>query len=88
MKLTKEQSNVLKESHGRWLKESSFLAKLFLKKVVDSIKNDKELQQSIEDADKDLLKTRSKIEKIANGDKDKVKSAIPADVRKYLGFDY
>lgn len=88
MKIKKHEVKLFKESHDRWLKENSFLARLFLKKVTSAIKNDKDLQKSIEDADKDLEKTRNKIEKTLNGDKDKVKSAIPLDVRKYLGFDY
>lgn len=88
MKLTKKEAKLFKESHNRWLNESSFLARLFLKQVTSSIKNDKGLQQSIEDADKDLENTRNKIEKIASGDKEKVKDAIPPNVRKYLGFDY
>lgn len=88
MKLTKKEAKLFKESHNKWLNESSFLARLFLKSVTSAIKNDKDLQQSIEDADKDLEKTRNKIEKISKGDKEKVKNAIPPDVRKYLGFDY
>jgi hypothetical protein len=88
MKLTKKEAKLFKESHNRWLNESNFLARLFLKQVTSSIKNDKDLQKSIEDADKDLENTRNKIEKIASGDKEKVKNAIPPNVRKYLGFDY
>ncbi len=88
MKITKKEANLFKESHNKWLNESSFLARLFLKQVTSGIKDDKGLQKSIEDADKDLEKTRNKIEKIASGDKEKVKAAIPPNVRKYLGFDY
>ena len=88
MKLTQKEAKLFKESHNRWLNESSFLARLFLKQVTSGIKNDKDLQKSIEDADKDLENTRNKIEKIASGDKEKVKNAIPPNVRKYLGFDY
>jgi DNA-binding transcriptional regulator GbsR (MarR family) len=88
MKLTQKEAKLFKESHNRWLNESSFLARLFLKQVTSGIKDDKDLQKSIEDADKDLEKTRNKIEKIASGDKEKVKTAIPPNVRKYLGFDY
>lgn len=88
MKITKQEAKLFKESHNRWLNENSFLARLFLKKVTNAIKNDKDLQKSIEDADKDLQNTRDKIEKTLKGDKEKVKSAIPSDVRKYLGFDY
>ena len=88
MKLTKQEAKLFKESHSKWLNESSFLAKLFLRTVVSKIKDDKDLQKTIDNADKELEKSRKKIEKIAKGDKEKVKQAIPADVRKYLGFDY
>lgn len=88
MKLSKDEAQLFKESHSKWLKESSFLAKLFLRNVLSNIKNDTDLQKTIANADKELEKSRKKIEKIASGDREKVKQAIPADVRKYLGFDY
>lgn len=88
MKLTKKEVKLFRESHSKWLNENSFLAKLFLKKVVNSIKNDPEIKNAIEKADKELEKTRTTIEKISKGNREKVKDAIPLDVRKYLGFDY
>ena len=50
MKLTKKEAKLFKESHNRWLNESSFLARLFLKQVTSGIKNDKDLQKSILEA--------------------------------------
>lgn len=88
MKLTKKEAKLFKESHSKWLSENYFLGRLFLKKVVKSIKNDPEIKNAIAKADKELEITRDKIEKLSNGDKEKVKNAIPLDVRKYLGFDY
>lgn len=88
MKLNKEQVKLFKESHSKWLNENYFLGKLFLKKVVSAIRNDADIKKAIDTADKELEKTRDKIEKLSKGDKEKVKSAIPTDVRKYLGFDY
>jgi hypothetical protein len=88
MKITNEDKKLLKETHSRWLNENYFLGRLFLKKVVSAIRNDADIKKAIDTADKELEKTRDKIEKLSNGDKEQVKNAIPADVRKYLGFDY
>jgi len=88
MKLNKQEAKLFKESHSKWLGENYFLGKLFLRKVVNAIKNDSEIKNAIAKADKELEATRDKIEKLSKGDKEKVKQAIPADVRKYLGFDY
>jgi serine protease inhibitor len=88
MKITNEDKKLLKEAHSRWLNENYFLGRLFLKKVASAIRNDAGIQNAIDTADKELKKTRDKIEKLSNDDKEKVKNAIPADVRKYLGFDY
>jgi DNA-binding transcriptional regulator GbsR (MarR family) len=88
MKLNQKDAKLFKESHNRWLSESNFLGRLFVKKVMSKIKSDKDLQKTIRNADKELEKTRNKIEKISKGDKNLVKKSIPSDVRKYLGFDY
>lgn len=88
MKLKKEEVKLFKETHNKWLNESNFLARLFAKKVKSAIEKDVDLKKAVQDADISLDKTRNKIEKLLNGDKQSVKNAIPADVRKYLGFDY
>jgi len=88
MKITKTEAKLFKETHNKWLNESNFLAKLFVNKVKSSLLNDKDLKKSIDDADKQLEDTRNQIESNLDNNKEAVKKYIPADVRKYLGFDY
>lgn len=88
MKLTNEEYMLFKETHNKWLNENRFLAKLFAKRVAKSIKNDTAVQKAVADADDTLEKTKASIEKRLDNDKEAVKNAIPADVRKFLGFDY
>lgn len=88
MKLTKEQANLFKETHDKWLTENSFLAALFARKVKKNIEKDRNIQKAVKDADKYLEKTRKEIEDKLGGSKEDVKDAIPQSVRKYLGFDY
>jgi hypothetical protein len=88
MKITKKEKQLFVETHDKWLKEGNFLARLFAKRVTKAVETDKDIQKAVVDADKALEKTKLNIEKKLNGDKEAVKSAIPADVRKYLGFDY
>lgn len=88
MKITKKESILFKEAHNKWLNEGNFLAKLFASKVKSALLNDKELKQAIKDADKHVEDARDKIESHLDNDKEAVKKYIPADVRKYLGFDY
>jgi hypothetical protein len=88
MKITKEQKRLFVETHNKWLREGNFIARLFARRVAKSIENDPDIKKAISDADKALEKTKTNIEKSLKGDREAVKSAIPADVRKYLGFDY
>jgi viroplasmin and RNaseH domain-containing protein len=88
MKLTKKEQKLFVETHDKWLKENNFLAKLFAKRVTKAVETDKDIQKAVSDADVAIEKTRQSIEKKLNGDKEAVKKSIPADVRKYLGFDY
>lgn len=88
MKITRKEAKLFKETHNKWLNESSFIAKLFAKSVKDSLLNDKDLQQAVSDADKKMQDLRDTIEKEADGDKERVKKNVPLSVRKYLGFNY
>ena len=88
MKLNKEEVKLFKESHDKWLSEGSVFAKLFAKYVSKSLEKNPDLKNVIAKADKDLEQSRNKIEKIAGGNKAKVKDALPKNVRKALGFDY
>ena len=88
MKLRQEEITLFKESHFKWLSESNFLARLFAKRVKRSVEKNTDIKKAVADADKSLEKSRVKIEKALDGSKEKIKDTIPADVRKYLGFDY
>lgn len=88
MKITKTEAKLLKETHDKWLNESNFLAKFFVNRLKNALLNDKELKKAVEDADKRVEDAREKIESYYDKDKEAVKKYIPADVRKYLGFDY
>lgn len=88
MKLTKEQANLFKETHDKWLQSESILARLFVKGVTNSLKNNKDIKTSIAKADKAIELAKSKIEKQAGGDKELVKKSLSPAVRKALGFDY
>jgi viroplasmin and RNaseH domain-containing protein len=88
MKLTKKEEKPFMEISDKWLSEGNFLTRLFARRVAKSIENDPDIKKAISDADKALEKTKTNIEKSLKGDREAVKSAIPADVRKYLGFDY
>lgn len=88
MKLTKEEAKLFKETHDKWLKEGSIFAKLFAKYVSSKVKNNTDIKNLVSKADNDLEKSRKSIEKTLGGDKNKVKDALPPNVRKALGFDY
>ncbi len=88
MKITKTEAKLFKETHGKWLNESNFLAKFFVNRVKSALLNDKELKKAVEDADKRVEDVKDRIEKISGGDKELVKKSIPTDVRKFLGLDY
>jgi len=88
MKLTKEEKRLFMETHNKWLKESSWLGKLFAKGVSSKIKNDKDVQRAVDDTDRVMKQTRDKIEKYADGDEEEIKKNLSPAVRKALGFDY
>jgi|TARA_R110000823_G_scaffold298797_2_gene419255 uncharacterized protein Yka (UPF0111/DUF47 family) len=88
MKITKKEATLFKESHNRYLSESSFLAKLFTRAVKKGIDKDPNISNAIKRADTAIDKARAEIEMKLNGDKDEIKKAIPLSVRKYLGFKY
>lgn len=79
---------MFKESHSRYLSESKFLAKLFTRAVKKGIDKDPNIANAIKSADAAIDTARADIEKKLNGDRDKIKKAIPLSVRRYLGFDY
>ena len=64
------------------------ISKLFAKGMSSKLKNDSDLQNAIEKAEKNMQDARDKIEKHSDGDKESVKQNIHPDVRKALGFDY
>lgn len=88
MKLNKEEVELFKESHSKWLAESKFLAKLFARAVKKDIAKNPNIKNAINRADAAIDKARDEIERKFNGDKTKIKNAIPISMRKYLGFDY
>jgi hypothetical protein len=88
MKLKKEEVKLFKESHSKWLAESKFLAKLFARAVKRDIAKNPNIKNAINRADAAIDKARDEIERKFNGDKTKIKNAIPISMRKYLGFDY
>lgn len=88
MKLTKEEAKLFKESHDKWLSENKFLAKLFTRAVEKGIAKNPNIKNAIYRADAAIDKARDEIERNFNGDKKKIKNAIPISMRKYLGFDY
>lgn len=88
MKLTNEDKKLFKEIYSKYNLKEGILSRLFLRVLTKNIKNDKNIQQAIKDADDSLQNAQKSIEKRFDGDKEKVKQAIPDNVRKYLGFDY
>jgi heterodisulfide reductase subunit A-like polyferredoxin len=88
MKITKEDKKLFKETHAKWVQKESILGKLFLRGVVSSLKNNKDIQSSIQKADKAIDNARTKIEKEAGGNKELIKKSLSPQVRKALGFDY
>jgi len=89
MRLTEQDKKTLKETHDKWLNEAGWLAKLFIKRAAKDIKNNKNIQNAIADADKFTLKSKNKISDLFSGDKEKIKKALPDKIlRKSLGFDF
>jgi hypothetical protein len=88
MKITNEDRKLFKETYTKYKLKEGMLSRLFLRVLAKNIKNDSTIQNAIKDADSSLEQAQKTIEKRFNGDKEKVKQAIPDNVRKYLGFDY
>lgn len=89
MKINEQDKKTLKETHDKWLNEAGWLAKLFMKKAARDIKNNKNIQKAVSDADKFTEKTRNQIYNIAKGDRNKIIKALPdKNLRKGLGFDF
>jgi|TARA_B100001939_G_C16755270_1_gene535902 hypothetical protein len=89
MRLTEQDKNTLKETHDKWLNEAGWLAKLFIKRAAKDIKKNKTIQNAIADADKFTQQSKNKISNLFNGDKEKIKKALPDKIlRKSLGFDF
>lgn len=65
-----------------------WIAKLYALVLKSTIENDKDLKDIAYNADIKSEITRKKIMNSCDGDKEKVKKAIPEEVRKYLGFDF
>lgn len=89
MKITEQDRRIFSEVKSKYgLTKESLLTKLFSRSLRKSLQNDKDIQTAIKNADKSLETAQKKIEDRFDGDKEKVKKAIPDNVRKYLGFDY
>lgn len=88
MKITNEDKKLFNETYSKYKLKEGILSSLFLRILGKNVKNDKTIQQAIKDADNSLQNVQKTIEKRFDGDKEKVKQAIPDNVRKYLGFDY
>ncbi len=89
MRLTEQDKKTLKETHDKWLNEAGWLAKLFIKRAAKDIKKNKTIQNAIADADKFTQQSKNKISNLFNGDKEKIKKALPDKIlRKSLGFDF
>ncbi|MEY4457035.1 MAG: hypothetical protein RLY15_1299 [Bacteroidota bacterium] len=88
MKITNEDKKLFKETYSKYKLKEGILSRLFLRALTKNIKNDSNIQKAIKDADDSLQNAQKTIEKRFDGDKEKVKQAIPDNVRKYLGFDY
>jgi len=63
-------------------------AKLFAKGVAHKLKNDKDVQNAVNNTDQVMKDARDRIEKSAKGDKEQIKKDLPPSLRKALGFDY
>tara|TARA_B100000963_G_C22291808_1_gene521755 strand:- start:124 stop:393 length:270 start_codon:yes stop_codon:yes gene_type:complete len=89
MRLTEQDKKTLKETHDKWINEAGWLAKLFIKRAAKDIKKNKTIQNAIADADKFTQQSKNKISNLFNGDKQKIKKALPDErLRKSLGFDF
>ena len=60
----------------------SFLGKIFAYYLKRSIENDPIINKIVRDADNNTAKTRKEILELFDGDKEKIKKALPKDVRK------
>jgi len=63
-------------------------AKLFAKGVAHKLKNDKDVQNAVNNTDQAMKNTRNRIERKSSGNKERVKKSLDPEVRKALGFDY
>lgn len=86
MKITKEERELILQTHKKYVNESNFVGQLFKYLLSKKIAKDPSVKNAIKDAEENLEKIRTKIEK--DSSKEDIKNAIPKDVRKYLGFDY
>jgi len=63
-------------------------AKLFSKGVESKLKNDKDVQNAVNNTDQAMKNTRDRIERKSSGNKERIKKSLDPEVRKALGFDY
>jgi len=63
-------------------------SKLFAKGVSSKIKNDKDVQNAVNNTDQAMKNTRDRIERKSSGNKERIKKSLDPEVRKALGFDY
>jgi phosphoenolpyruvate-protein kinase (PTS system EI component) len=86
MKVTKEERDLILQTHKKYVNESNFVGKLFKYLLSKKISKDPNIKNAIKDAEENLEKIRKNVEKKAS--KEDIKDAIPPNVRKYLGFKY
>lgn len=66
----------------------SLLGRIYARILKWKVENDPTLTKMVSNADSELAKSRKDILEHLDGDKEKVKKAIPKSVRKALGFDF
>lgn len=86
MKVTKKERDLILQTHKKYVNESNFVGKLFKYLLSKKIAKDPNIKNAIKDAEDNLERIRKNVEKKAS--KEDIKDAIPANVRKYLGFKY
>ena len=66
----------------------SLFGRIYARILKWKVKNNPTLTKMVSNADSELAKSRKDILELVDGDKEKVKKAIPKRVSKALGFDF
>lgn len=86
MKVTKEERDLILQTHKKYVNESNFVGKLFKYLLAKKIAKDPNIKNAIKDAEDNLERIRKGME--TKYDKKTIQKAVHPDVRKYLGFKY